>query len=162
MELFRKWRLYRRKTNKKRLFEGVFNSIYILFLCLFIWLFFASCASTRNIYFDNRGDERVRESLGELKGREQNVDDEAKRLEELSREIERGVGEENDLIKRIADIIRRIRERNKNSSSQNESHDTKARGKNKIIKKNNFKINYISNRNSINTSSIEWCLVVLS
>ena len=84
--------------------------IFFVFFCLF---FFASCTSTRGVYVDIRGDGRVRESFGQLKEREQAIDEEERRLNELSREIEGSVGAENRFIERLEELIRRIRDRGK-------------------------------------------------
>ena len=103
-------------TNKKkrnerlRLFSGLsFISIFILFCC-------TACNTTRGLYFDLNGNERVRESFGELKEREQAIDDEERRLKELSTEIEGGVGEEDRIIRQLEELLRRIRERRKDGN----------------------------------------------
>ena len=116
--LVSRWVVHKRRNKLKK--NRIVNVCYKLAGCFILCLFYASCSSTRGVYIDGCGDARVRESFGELKEREQAIDDEERRLNELSREIENSVGKERRVIERLEELIRRIRERNKESDERNE------------------------------------------
>ena len=93
--------------------EKFFNEVQRILQNVAIIAFFcclcASCSSTRGIYIDECGDGRVREAFGSLKERERAVDIEERELNELIRKIEGSVGKENRIIRRIAELLQRIR-----------------------------------------------------
>ena len=103
-------------TNKKKRNERLRLCLGLSFISIFILFCCTACNTTRGLYFDLNGNERVRESFGELKEREQAIDDEERRLKELSTEIEGGIGEEDRIIRQLEELLRRIRERRKDGN----------------------------------------------
>ena len=93
--------------------EKLFNEVQRILQNVAIIVFFcclcASCSSTRGVYIDECGDGRVREAFGSLKERERTIDSEERELNELIRKIEGSVGKENRIIRRIAELLQRIR-----------------------------------------------------
>ena len=96
--------------------KGVILAIFIVAFSIL----YAGCASGRGVLFDDGRSRRINESFGELGAREQRIDEEQRRLEELEREIENGTNRQNELIQRLTEIIRRIRERNKENAKRAE------------------------------------------
>ena len=93
--------------------EKFFNEVQRILQNVAIIAFFCclctSCSSTRGVYIDECGDGRVREAFGRLKERERTIDSEERKLNELILEIEGGVGEERGIIRRITELLQRIR-----------------------------------------------------